>query len=425
MFQTVVSTKVLFKTCVYDLHTQVQKMNQKLKLSYGEIVEKSLTSWICSILQSSSKKELRTTEIYREIKQRYPDAIKKEYNQKLNKRTVLNNLNLLAKYKILKKRIDKNTSAYWSLGKNALPMEKILEETDKRYIDVCSKVSSKNFFGGSVNVYGFYKPQSELFNFDSEENIIRFNNAVQKLREGMNEIQALIDEGIGWNLAYDVFMKYLKNKKYPVLDRQLFLVLHFYGYQPVGLEEQALLERWLDFKDDSFIISQPDKVLVEAFQKLFYPSESYKKVHSMLEGYKLNKDLSMALIKTGIFHLLKMESHVVAVVHSYGGFTRKIPNIKSKIEKQQRSLKFSDLKSELNFFSIDAKDAYDRYYKEYFNSQNKYVQYLLKEIKKQKFPQVKRLEKLMKHTTQKQNPNFNDLLTIYKELFDILDLIPI
>ena len=104
-------------------------------------------------------------------------------------------------------------------------IKQLIRDSDKKYIDICSKRSTRNLSGARINIYGYCPLKSAVYGLylDEKKNINRYNSAIKKLREGIDELQSLMDESIGWYLQYDVYWKYLLDAGYSPLDKDISL----------------------------------------------------------------------------------------------------------------------------------------------------------------------------------------------------------
>ena len=334
---------------------------------------------------------------------------KKEKQQDNEGKKIRNNL-----YNMLKKMMmPPNKVIYRENGKYKLydiSIGKLFADSDKKSIDKLNKLSMKNLEGGRLNIYGLLRAKGSYFNPESKENIERFNNAIGKLREGIDELQTLMDESIGYYMTYDTFGKYINDEKYSVLDRNLLKVLQGFLVLSFKSEDDSPLVRWFDFEDEYIVVSNTDKALIDIFKKHFYPDKKVTEIKSMLKGYVIDEEISNAFYASGFFHLLRAKSQIVAVIHSGGGH---FIDATSQIKQAEKNPSFI---KKITKFSSELNGSYEQSYRNYFNKQEA-DQRDIEDRAIREAPDAKeRIDEMMKLVNEKKIQNIDDYLDLQKKL---------
>ncbi len=150
----------------------------------------------------------------------------------------------------------------------------------------------------------------------------KFEKAINKIRDGIDELQKLIDPPLGWSISEDKSLKCITDEKYPLIDRQLLIIFRAYTFT-FSNEMYDKLYDWFYCNSDGDYEVHPDDELVNIFRKYFYPSRNVKKIREMLENHVIDDDISW----DGFDHVwdlyfdIEAYSHMVAVVHSRSGIT--------------------------------------------------------------------------------------------------------
>jgi len=382
---------ILFENhCLHDY--TVSKIKEDLGVKYKDLIV------------SGKIKKYQMKQINRNKKGKNQD------NTGIRTRNNLNNF--------LKKMMNPpNQVIYKENGKYKLydsSIEQLILDSDKEYIDICSKKSKRNLLGGRINIYGYAPLNTAVFGlyFDEKKNVNRYNSAIKKLREGIDELQSLMDESIGWYLQYDVYWKYLLDDRYTPLDKELLQILHYYGIQSVKKDEKTPLETWLNFEDERLLII-PDKKLVDLFKKHFYPTKKTSHIKSMLKDHVINKEISSALLKMIYPLLLKQWSHIVAVIHSGSGYV-----IKQK-ELYKNLSKFPMFYNDANKRSNELSGSLEDYLTKYFNKQEDDLQEIKGQAIQEKPNSKNKLDKLTKQLNEKKIEDIDDWLNLHKNIMKI------
>jgi len=290
-------------------------------------------------------------------------------------------------------------------------IEQLILDSDKEYIDICSKKSKRNLLGGRINIYGYDPLNTAVFDlyFDEKKNVNRYNSAIKKLREGIDDLQSLMDESIGWYLQYDVYWKYLLDGSYSTLDKELLQILHYYGVQPLKKDEKTPLESWLKLEDSRLLIT-PDKKLIDLFKKHFYPTKQASEIKSMLEDHTFNKEIFSALLKMVRPLILKQWSHIVAVIHSGSGHVIKQKELYNDLSK------FPMLSKDVNKRSKELSGSLEKYLTEYFDKQEADLQDIKDRAIKERPGSKNKLDELIKQLNEKKIEDINDWLNLHKKI---------
>lgn len=298
------------------------------KYTKEQLEEKQLTKWIVSILRLSNKDELKTREIYEDIqvrykyKEKYPDRKKQDGSIKtvgFNYRTLLDNLNAMTDFKLTNKRIDKNNVAFWCLSEHVSLLTHLAEE-DKFIIDsMSSEMLMRNNPEYGINLYGFPTDKSSIgvvhkdYKNDLQESKSHFQKGLEKIKQGMNEIQYARDTlfEIHKQTICDFI---IKTSKISLLNKRIFSILMFYNYRLSNEKQEEIVEKYLtnqplivqlpfhlgiietsidaypDFKQraPSLVISDPHPHLIKILKDNFkdYSTKSDNQMKKMLEGYE-------------------------------------------------------------------------------------------------------------------------------------------
>ncbi len=315
-------------------------------------------------------------------------------------------------YNMLKKMMmPPNSVIYRENGKYKLhksSVNRLVVDSDKKYIDKASKKDTKIVEGGRINIYGFKPVKTDFYklflNKKEKENIDRFNMAIEKLREGIGELQSLMDNSIGYYMAYDLVKKHYDDATYPLLDRELFIILCYYDFK-----EPSLIEKWLDFSNGEIKVLKPDKILVDIFKKHFYPDKKVGEIKSMLKDHVINKETTITLFKHSISPFIKMRSHIVAVIHSGSG------HVIDEKERLKGMSQFSKFSNEINKHIEELSVSYKNYEKKYFKNNEEDLR-KIKDLALQEAPDAKeRIDEMMKQLDEKEKPDIDDFLNLYKK----------
>ena len=341
------------------------------------------------------------------------NRIKKGKNQDNAGIRVRNNLvNFLKKMMVPPNQVIYKENGKYKLCDSSI--EQLILDSDKEYIDICSKRSKRNLLGGRINIYGYRPLKSAVYSLylDEKKNIDRYNSAIKKLQKGIDELQSLMDESIGWHLTYDLYWKYLLDDSFSTLDKEILQILHYYGVQPLKEDEKTPLETWLKVEDGHLLIT-PDKQLTHLFKKHFYPSKKVSEIKSMLKDHAINKDISFALLKMMYPLILKQWSHIVAVIHSGSGHVIKQKELYNDLSK------FPMLSMDVNKRSKELSGSLESYLTDYFDKQETDIQDIKDRAIKESPGSKNKLEELMKQFKNQDIKNIDDWLSLHKEIMKI------
>lgn len=351
----------------------LKKSSRKRSYTKDQIIAHQLTKWISSVLGQSDK-ELTTTMIYNDIKTIYKEKLKNYYPDKpqdngsikkgLNRNTVLDHLNAMKDHGFVNKKIASRNTAFWSKT-SELPLEPYVAEVDKNLIDLNSR-EIKTYDEYNVNLYGFPNEKSHIRLGNNVKNYYQnmILDGIKKIKFGMNKIQQARFQIYQLYKTHLLQKLIIENKSSPLLDRRIFAILIYYvsrGF-PFFFKENAdvfiyylktgdstlmrKLTPWLTFeKGGRFIITSPDNYLVKILQSSFDEYRSIKKgdMLLMLQGYKLDENLSLIFHRIAIEMSISEESNpLVAVSRSEGISDFFISqDISRKVKEGTKSLKIN------------------------------------------------------------------------------------
>ncbi len=162
----------------------------------------------------------------------------------------------------------------------------------------------------------------------------KFEKTINKIREGMDELQQLTNPPLGRSISEDKSLKCITDERYPLIDRQLLIIFRAYTFT-FSNEMYGKLYEWFYSNSDGDYVVHSDDELVNIFRKYFYPSNNVKEVKKMLDNHIIDDDISW----DGFDHVwdlyfdIEAYSHMVAVVHSSSGITADEDIKKKLIEK--------------------------------------------------------------------------------------------
>jgi len=264
------------------------------------------------------------------------------------------------KYNLVQKRVDKNNVAFWSLGKRAIPYEKILTDQDKEQIEKCSNHSYELLEDGQIRLYGHPVNSYDLDILNDDKK--RYRAAIAKLKEGLGELELLRTDFMVTNMLYWGFFKCVRDKKLPRLDIEILLVIFsYFNYSYERTPDAA------DFFDECFtvknkrMIISPTERLVDIFKKHFYPEKTVDEISAMLKGHVLGKEIIQAMYFMDHYKSLQLFIPFVAVVHSYSGRVKGgllHDDLRSKLDACTKSLKVLPPKDMIDELQKGAYDSY-------------------------------------------------------------------
>lgn len=150
----------------------------------------------------------------------------------------------------------------------------------------------------------------------------KFEKAINKIREGMDELQQLTNPPLGRSLSEDKSLKCITDERYPLIDRQLLIVFRAYTFT-FSNEMYGKLYDWFYSNSDGDYVVHPDDELVNLFRKYFYPSNNVKEIRELLDNHVIDDDISWDGFDYvwDLYFDIEAYSHMVAVVHSSSGIT--------------------------------------------------------------------------------------------------------
>lgn len=223
-----------------------------------------------------------------------------------------------------------NNVIYLENGKYKLRdayIDVILPVNDRGMIEQFGK-NIRSYDEGKTNLYGLQNLHDYYFDsIDNEVKVVipeeikeKIDNAVAKLREGINELQKINDYTLGWSLSNDSSIAFLKEKKYPLLDRQLLSIYRSFLFESSEYVLSQKVHDWFPYNVRDPLVVHPDDELIDLVKTNFYPSESYEEIKSRLDGHIICDNVASCF---GTDYLNKMQtligSHIIAVVHSNDG----------------------------------------------------------------------------------------------------------
>lgn len=280
-------------------------------------------------------------------------AVKSKINRSENAEKVRKNL-----YKFLNNMLtnpDRILSRY--RGKyivNDQIVKQLYAKNDIKIIEHLSKQNVKNYENGRVNLYGNLPNEFEYLDHNqkksndrpkiegkktecADEDILKaieklaketeikqkkFEKAINKIREGMDELQKLTNPPLGWSISEDKSLNCITDERYPLIDRQLLIIFRAYTFT-FSNEMYGKLYEWFYSNSDGFYVVHADDELVNVFRKYFYPSTNVKEIREMLDNHVIDDDISWDGFDYvwDLYFDIEAYSHMVAVVHSSSGIT--------------------------------------------------------------------------------------------------------
>jgi uncharacterized FlaG/YvyC family protein len=307
------------------------------------------------------------------------------------------------------KRIRNNLRNF--LRKMMDPPNKVIDvltpENDKRMIGELENIKIKRYANGRINIYGLQDLGEDYYDTNDnemkrqipEETQLKLDKAVEKLSEGINDLQKIFDHSIGWSISKDKSLTYLKDEKYPLLDRQLLSIYKSSLFKSLNYIIKPKVEDWFPYKSTKPLVVYPDNELVELVKNQFYLSKSTEKVRSMLDGHIICEEIKACF---GNDHFLKMHkmigSHIIAVVHSNTGTI-----IQEDLKKNIAEI--FPLSSEIkDKFHIGLLNNPSEFLNNYIETDDKELQEIIEK------------SGIKKKIDANQSLDFNDLIVLHKHL---------
>lgn len=331
----------------------------------------------------------------------YSNDYVKKYKSKEINRTNKSDLSYTEKGKRVRKNLSNfliklmrppNNILYRGNGKyklNKIGFNKVSIESDKKYIENQGKISVKNIDGGKINLYGYQPLKSNKFNPDSKENQVKYKNALVKISEGINELQALMDNSTGYFLADSRYLKVIKDRDIPLIERRLFSIFVYYLYLAYSFPPDYSINKWIKLNDSENIIITPDNKLIEILKKTYYKGKEVKDIREIITNYQLGELISLHIIKHEFTVLYKIKSHIIAVVHSGSGHViteqNRLDNLKNLL------LPDKELKEHYS----DLRNSYSNYLRNYYKDNASERIRLINRVKLSDFGEEKEIKELL------------------------------